>query len=183
MPQSTVTNLPAVAFPGLEPDIARAGDEYISRTSTETTLQLPFGTVVKDDSAAKGIGCKAMAAQADLPLGIVPYSASYQIANELGNVADTNGNLGLKGAVAVQIKRRGRLWVQIDEDVTDGDAVKYRVNAVGAGVGPGCFRKTASAGNTVDISKFARWVGSNTAANGFGLLEFDFTMQSNKTSD
>lgn len=183
MPQSTVTNVFAVAFPGMEPDTRRTGDEYISRTSTETTLQMPFGTVVKDDAANKGIGCKAMAAQADLPLGIIPYSTSYQIANELGNVADANGNLGLKGGVAVQIKRRGALWVQIDEDCADGDAVRYRVNAVGAGVGPGCFRKTSSAGNTVDISKFARWVGTNLAANGWGLLEFDFTMQSQKSSD
>lgn len=183
MPQSTVTNLPAVAFVGMEPDTARAGDEYISRTSTETTLQMPFGTVVKDDAAAKGVGCKVLAAQADLPLGIVPYSATYQIANELSNVADANGNLGLKGGVALQIKRRGRLWVQIEEDVSDGDAVKYRVNALGSGVGPGSFRKTASAGNTVDISKFARWVGVNLAANGYGLLEFDFTMQAGKTSD
>jgi hypothetical protein len=183
MPQSTVTNTFAAAFVGMEPDTARAGDEYISRTSTETTLQIPFGTVVKDDASNKGTGCKVMAAQSDLPLGIVPYAAAYQIANELGNVADSNGNIGLKGGVAVQIKRRGRLWVQIDEDVADGDAVRYRVNAVGSGVGPGCFRKSSSAGNTVDMSKFARWVGTNLAANGYGLLEFDFTMQSNKSSD
>lgn len=184
MPQTTVSTLYAVAFVGMEPDSAnQTGDNYISRTSTETTLQIPFGTVVKDDAANKGTGCKAMAAQADLPLGIVPYSATYQINKELSQTADANGNIGLLPAVAVQIKRRGRLWVQIDEDVADGDAVRYRVNAVGSGVGPGCFRKTASAGNTVDMSKFARWVGTNLAANGFGLLEFDFTMQSNKSSD
>ena len=183
MPQNSVTTAYPAAFVGMEPDASTPLDAYCSRVSTETTLQLPFGTVVKDDASNKGVGCKAMAAQADLPLGIIPYAAAYQINHELSQTADANGNIGLLSGTMIQIKKRGRLWVQIEEDVADGDAVKYRVNALGAGVGPGSFRKTASAGNTVDISKFARWVGANLAANGFGLLEFDFTMQANKTSD
>lgn len=183
MPQSSVTTSYPVAFVGMEPDSARAGDEYTSRVSTETTLQIAFGTVAMDDGSAKGVGCKAAAAQADLPLGIVPYKADYQIANELGNVVDSNGNLGLKAGTQVLIKRRGHLWVQIDENVNDGDAVRYRTANASAGVGPGCFRKTSVGGNTVDISKFARWIGTNLASNGYGLLEFDFTMQSNKSSD
>ena len=183
MPQSSVSTLYPTAFVGMEPDGAKDGDQYLTRISTETTLQLPFGVVVKDDAANKGVGCKAMAAQADLPLGVIPYAAAYQINKELSQTADANGNIGLLPTITVQIKRRGRLWVQIETDCADGDAVKYRVNALGSGVGPGSFTKTASAGNTVDISKFARWVGTNLAANGYGLLEFDFTMQANKTSD
>lgn len=184
MPQSTVTTSFTVAFPGAEPDNSFSADNYLSRVSTETTLQIPFGTVAKADSATPGVGCKAMAAQADIPLGIVPQSDAYQKGFEVGVTADANGNIGLLPGTNVTIKRRGRLWVQIDEDITnESSAVKYRVNAVGAGVGPGCFRKTASAGNTVDISKFAHWCGAYTAANGYGLLEFDFTNQAGKTSD
>jgi hypothetical protein len=183
MPQTSVGTLYPVAFVGMEPDGAKSQDEYTSRVSTETTLQIPFGTVVKDDASNKGVGCKVLAAQADLPLGIVPYKADYQIDHELATVADSNGNIGLKGGTQILIKRRGRLWVQIETDCADGDAVRYRVNNASTGVGPGSFTKTSSAGNTVDISKFARWVGTNLAANGWGLLEYDFTMQSNKSSD
>lgn len=183
MPQNDVTTLYPVGFPGMEPDNSFSADNYINRVSTETTLQLPFGTVLAADAATPGVGCKALAAQADMPLGILPQSDAYQVGKELGVTADANGNIGVLPGTNVTIKKRGRLWVQIDEDVLESSAVKYRKNAVGAGVGPGCFRKTAVAGQSVDISKFARWCGSYTAANGFGLLEFDFTMQSNKTSD
>jgi hypothetical protein len=183
MPQSTVTTAYPVAFVGMNPDNSDSGDNYISRVSTETALQIPFGVVVMTDASNKGTGCLNAAAQADIPLGIVPYSATYKIAHELANVVDSNGNLGLLPGTDVQIKRRGRLWVQIDENVVEGDAVKYRTANSAAGVGPGTFRKGSVGGNTVDISKFARWVGSNLASNGYGLLEFDFTMQSTKSSD
>lgn len=183
MPQSTVTVSFGAAFVGFDPDNSVNSDNYISRVSTEATAQIPFGTVVAEDASNYGVGATAAKAQASVPLGILPQSDAYQKGFELATIADANGNIGLLPGTNMTIKRRGRLWVQIEEDVTPANVVKYRVNAVGAGVGPGSFRKTASAGNTVDISKFAKWCGSYTAANGFGLLEFDFTMQANKTSD
>ena len=183
MPQSTVTTSYSTAFVGMEPDTMRVGDNYITRVSGEATNQIAFGTCVKE-GATKGVQCLALSGQASTVLaGVVPYAAAYQISNELGNVADANGNLGLKPLVDISIKRRGRLWVQIEEDVSAGDAVKVRTNAAGSGVGPGSFRKSAIGGNTIDVSKFCKWVGVNLAANGYGLLEFDFTMSANATND
>ncbi len=180
MPQTDVTTTFATAFVGMNPDNSDSGDNYITRMSSETTLQIPFGVVVvqgtNDDQ------CKNVSAQSDIPLGVVVYGA-YQINLELSKVADSNGNLGMLANTAIRIKRRGRLWVQIDENVATGNAVKYRSANASAGVGPGTFRKSAVGSNTVDISKFAKWCGTFLAATGYGLLEYDFTMQANKTSD
>lgn len=183
MPQGSVINTYVAAFVGMEPNTMRVGDNYVTRVSSEATNQIAFGTCVKE-GATKGVNCLALAGQASTVLvGIVPYASAYQVGKELGTVADANGNLGLLPLVDVSIKRRGQLWVQIDEDVSAGDAVKVRTAAVGGGVGPGTFRKTAVGGNTIDLSKFAKWVGVNLLANGFGLLEFDFTMSAGATND
>lgn len=178
MPQNDVTTSYPVAFVGMNPDNSDTGDNYISRVSTETTKQIPCGAVVMEDSANYGIGCKQFTSQSGIPLGVVPYSASFQINHELASVADSDGNLGIVGGTNIPIKRRGRLWVAIDEDVTPASAVKARTSVV-ATFGPGTFRKTALATHTVDFSKFARWCGSYTAAIGYGLLEFDFTAAGN----
>ena len=89
-------------------------------------------------------------------------------------VADSNGNIGLLPNITVQIKRRGRAWVAIDENVTPTSHVRARTTRV-SGFGPGTFRASASAGVTNDFSKAANWCGTYTAASGIGLLEFDFT--------
>ncbi len=172
MPQSDVTTTYPVAFRGLNPDNGDSGDNYISRVSAETVKQIPFGHMVMQGTADDQ--CLQMTSQTGVPLGVVPYAAVYQISHELANVADSDANLGLIGGTDIQIKRRGRLWVAIDENVTFTDAVKVRTSCVAA-CGPGSFRKSALATHTIDLSKVARWCGTYTAANGYGLLEFDFT--------
>lgn len=181
MPQNSVTTVYPAAFVGLNADSSDSGDNYVSRVSGEAANQIPFGVCVQQ--GANDDQCLNVAGQAGHLLGIVPYAADYQINHELSQVVDANGNLGLLPGTTIQIKRRGRMWVQIDENVATGDAVKVRTANASAGVGPGTFRKTAVAANTVDLSKFCRWVGTNLAANGYGLLEFDFTMEANKTLD
>ncbi len=177
MPQTTVTTSYPAAFAGMDPDNSLSVDNHISRVSTETVKQMPFGMCVMEDSGNYGVGCKQFTSQTGIPLGIIPYASAYQVGHELGTVADSDGNLGLLPGTNATIKRRGRLWVVIDEDVTPADAVRCRTSVVST-FGPGSFRKSALASHTVDFSKFARWTGSFTAANGFGLLEFDFTAAS-----
>jgi hypothetical protein len=174
MPQNDVTSSYPVAFVGMEPDNSFVGDNYINRVSDETTKQIAFGMVVMEDSAHYGSGCLQFTSQTGIPLGMVPYANAYQINHELANVADSDGNLGMVGGTNLTIKRRGRLWVKIDEDVTPASAVRARTSVVST-VGPGTFRASALATHTVDFSAFARWCGSYTAATGYALLEFDFT--------
>lgn len=177
MPQSSVTTAYAAAFVGMDPDNSLTGDNYINRVSTETTKQIAFGMVVMEDSANYGVGCKQFTSQSGIPLGVVPYAAAYQVGHELATVADSDGNLGILPGTNITIKRRGRLWVQIDEDVDPSSAVRARTSIV-SNVGPGTFRKSALSTHTVDFSSFARWTGAFTAANGYGEIEYDFTAAS-----
>ena len=182
MPQNTVIGIYTPAFVGMEPDGSRNSYNYVTRVSAEPVNQIPFGVCVKE-GALPGVNCLNLAGQAGVLIGIIPFADAYQVGKELGTIVDANGNLGLLPLVDVSIKERGRLYVQIDEDCAAGQAVKVRTAPVGAGVGPGCFRKTAVATNTLDLSKFCKWIGTNLAANGWGLLQFDFTMSSLATAD
>lgn len=173
MPQNESTIVFATAFRGMEPDASKAaGDNYITRVSAETVKQMPFGFCVMQGVADSE--CLQFTSQTGKPLGIVPYAAIYQVQKELSLLADSDGNIGLLPGVDISIKRRGRLWVAIDENVTPASAVRCRTTVVST-QGPGVFRASASAGVTNNFSKFANWVGTHTAAIGYGLLEFDFT--------
>ena len=83
MPQSTVITALVAAFPGMSADASDGTDNYITRISGETTLQLPFGAIVmqgtNDDQ------CVSFTSQTGKPLGIVAYSAAYQINHELAD--------------------------------------------------------------------------------------------------
>ncbi len=168
------------AFPGMNADTSDTGDNYISRVSGESALQLPFGHCVMQGTADNQ--CVSFSSQTGVPLGVVAYSAANQISTELANVADSNGNLGLKPKATILIKKRGRLWVKIDENVTPASAVRCRTTCVST-VGPGSFRASASAGVTNAFTKFAKWEGTYLAADGVGLLSFDFTMFANMSVD
>ncbi len=183
MPQNESTTLFAAAFRGAEPDVSRnTGDMYISRVSEETVKQMPFGFAVMQGTGGDD-QVRQCVSQTGKLIGIVPYAAIYALNIELATVADSDGNLGLLPKTRVSIKRRGRLWVAIDEDVVPTSAVRVRTTVVST-QGPGVFRKTANAGDTLLISKNASWVGTHTAAVGYGLLEFDMLgVFANMTAD
>ena len=182
MPQSSVITQLVAAFPGMNGDSSDSTDNYISRTSAEAANQLAFGTLVMQ--GATDDACVALTTQTSQKiLGVVAYQATYAPGFQTGTVADANGNLGLLPKATVLIKRRGLMWVQIDENVTPTSAVRARVNAVGAGVGPGIFRASASGGNTIVLSSFCKWQGTYTAASKAGLLAFDFLMSNLGTND
>lgn len=173
MPQSTVIIKPVAGFPGMEPT-SEQGQNVKTRLSGETTLQLPFGAAVSQVTTDDRL-CVSFDGTKPL-IGLVVYSAAYQIAHELSNVADSNGNIGLVPGATVGVKTRGSLWVQIDEDVDPTKHVRVRNNNTGAAVGPGCFRASAVSTHTWDLSAFAKWSGTYPASGKVALLEFDFTM-------
>lgn len=174
MPQSSVIANMVAAFPGMSGDASDSNDNYDTRVSGETTLQLPFGRMVMHGASDNACVSATSAANMRKFLGVVAYNAFNQIANQLGNVADSNGNIGLLAGAPVRIKRRGRIWVAITENVDPTLGVRVSIDATGGGIGT--FRATSSAGHTVDLSKFSRWVFTNTSAQGFGLLDYDMRM-------
>lgn len=172
MPQTSVSDNPSVAYPGMLGDSGnKSVDSFING---EASAEIPFGTLVSQGTldnealipAASGDGVKAV--------GVVLHSHAYNKDNELGTS-------GLKPEVTMNVLNKGRVWVVIDENVTPASAVRARYTAVGGG--KGSFRASASAGNTVDLSKCARWIGTHLAATGYGLLEIDLTNRSQITAD
>lgn len=180
MPQTDLTTSFAVAFAGMAADASDSTDNYISRASGETVKQIAFGMAVmqgvNDDQ------CLQLTSQTPVLLGIAAYSAAYAINKELATIADSDGNLGLLPQTVIQIKKRGAIWVTIDENVDPTAAVRVRTSVVST-VGPGTFRKSALATHTIDLSKFAKWSGTYLATGKIGKLEFDFTMAAGLVAD
>lgn len=175
MPQNLVIANLSPAFPGMNADSSDNGDNYMSRSSGETTLQIPFGRIVIAGSTDQLAVSFTTAASLRKILGIVAYNAFNQITSQLGNSPDSNGNTGLVPTANLRIKYRGRLWVPITEDVDPSAAVRASIDATGGGIGT--FRKTASAGHTVNLSSFCRWYNTQTVAGlGCAVLDFDFRM-------
>lgn len=182
MPQNSVQTNFTAAFPGMNADSSDNGDNYLSRASGETTLQIPFGRAVMVGSSDKLAVSLTSAANVRKILGIVAYNAFNQITSQLGNVADSNGNIGLVAGAPLRVKYRGRLWVPITQDVDPTLGVRVSINATGGGIGT--FRATASAGNTIDLSKCARWFNTQTSAGlGCAVLDFDFRLIGLATAD
>jgi len=164
MPQSTWSSDPANAYAGLLSQIKPHETE--SYIQAEASAEMPFGRMV-----AKGTNDQdavLMAAQADLPIGIVVHSHNYQKPTELGDT-------GLKPGAMVRVLTKGVIWVQVTEAVTPASAVRYDE----AG---GTFGDSAVVDETVDISDFARYLGS-AGANEFVELEIDMTNRNLRTSD
>ncbi len=163
----------AVSFPGLIADARSC--EVDSRFSEESATNIPFGVmVVRGTDEDNGVLLPHTNAATAAPIcaGVVVHGHDFSIDTELATD-------GLKPGVSFRVLRKGRVWVQVEEAVNPGDAVRFRAAAAGQ---KGAFLKTASAGNTVNISKFAQWMSTVTAA-GEALLEIDMVGQADATAD
>lgn len=181
MPQGTVITTMIAGFPGMNADTSDSNDNYISRMSGETTLQIPFGRVVMQGATDRL--CVSLTSSANLRkiLGVVAYNAFNQIPSQLGTVADSNGNIGLIAGAPVRIKQRGRIYVAITENVDPTLTVRLSIDATGGGIGT--FRTTTSAGHTILLSNCSKWAGTFTSAQGFALLDYDFRMIAGGTAE
>jgi hypothetical protein len=169
MPQTSVTD-PAVGFAG---QLADSSDNTVdSFVSEESSAEIPFGVMVK-----RGTGdhqAKLLAAQADVPVGIVVHSHVYAKDTELGST-------GLKPETTLSVLTKGRVWVTVEEAVTPASTVRYRAIATGNEV-PGEWRDTADASDTVACLEFARYL-TTAGAGGLALLEIDMSGAGARTSD
>ncbi len=73
---------------------------------------------------------------------------------------------------AVNVMKKGYIWVAIEETVAVGDPVFVRF-AAGTGTKLGAFRNDADTATCVDISSVAKWVEGGTAAQGVALLSLN----------
>jgi len=160
--QSTYTQDPAVAFPGQPADTGFKDD--ISTVVEEATGIAPGLGVVRgtadgqaalpaadfEDSAFLGVSVRTHKARAD------------------GAVAD---NENYEDKASMPVRRRGRIWVVVEDAFTAGAAVFVRHTAGGAGEVPGNFRTDDDTAAASDITG-ARFVTSGDAG-ALGLIELN----------
>lgn len=177
--QTTVAAKMTIAYPGLISDAAHNKD-VASAVSEEASAEIAFGRMVKKGTADSG--ALIPTANTNRMLGVVVHSHAYEKDQELGDT-------GLKPKITMGVMRHGRIFVEVDEDVTPTDAVRLRCDTNGGTV-PGVFCKSASAGHTLNLSPLAAWVSSSFAytppggsATKVAELELDITNISAATAD
>jgi len=143
--------------------------EPFNPSTVETKVQPAapsfFGRMVVDDFAGGEERIKHPTATAQTPLGVVAHSHTVPT-NEDG--LDPN----YPAKEAVKVINKGRIWVQIDEDVTVADDVFFRHTANGGLDKLGAFRTDADTARADQITN-ARWVKGGLAADGIALVELD----------
>lgn len=161
--QTAVAATMTRAFAGMLSDSSRIKDVR-SYVNAEASANMIPGRMVKQ--GATDDACLLPTA-ATVLLGVVVHSHAY--ARDI-ETDDLTG--GIKPKMTVGVLNKGRIWVEVDEAVAPGNAVRVRITS--AGGGQGTFRKTAGAGLTVNLSAFATWRTSTTGA-GIAELEIDMT--------
>lgn len=164
------------AFPGMQNGLNK--NKVKPGLNEEAAAELRFGIALKQGTADDGV--KKLTAVTEKIAGLLQQS--HALVKDPGTGVAELGDTGLKPGAVGDVAEEGELWVLIEEDVTPLSAVRVRCVAGGAEVA-GAFRATADASDCIDVSTSARWAGSYTAANGFGLLKFDFRKKTQGTAD
>jgi hypothetical protein len=172
MSQTTLASQTVAPFEGCVVDVVPGG--MATATSAEASSEIPFGVCVQNGASDDLALLLAGAAALDL-IGIAAHSHAHAKDTELGTT-------GLKPKTTFNLLRKGRIYVFSEEAVTPADTVRVRHTAGAGGTVLGRFRKAAVAGETFDISLFARWVKSGSAG-GLAILEVDFTSAGHASAD
>ena len=160
MSQTSHPRKQGVALAGQMSDLTHSNRD--SFCNVEASAEIPFGTMV---ARATG-GAEQLDAGDDNLVGIVIRDHAYDIPNELGDT-------GLKPTVVMTVLSKGRIWVPVEEAVTDlSGPVRVRHTVTGNEV-PGAFRTTADSTDCIDCSAFARWIGASVTSNGATLAEVE----------
>ncbi len=153
------------AVAGLLADNSLSKD-CLSATSEESSAEIPFGVMVCRGTEDDGVLLlnTSSAAMATSLAGIVVFGHSFSKPYELGDT-------GLKPFATFNVLSRGRIYVQVEEAVEIGDAVRVRAVATGDEV-KGAFRTTSDSTDCVDISSFARYI-RGADEDGLAIVEID----------
>lgn len=158
------TSIPAslpIGFAGMKADTTE--DTVETFVSAEASAEIPFGVMV-----AQGTGDrdgKMPAAGTDKLVGIVLHSHDYAKDTELGST-------GLKPKTALQILRKGKALVTVEEAVAPGDRAHIRYASGAGGTQKGAWRKSSVANETIDATTQCVF-RSTASANGLAEVEID----------
>lgn len=160
MSQTVITTTMSAGFAGqldgMDHDIATG-------IQAEASAEMPFGAGVVRASGGDD-NVKLPSAVTDNVRGVISHSHVYDKDQQLGTV-------GVKPKNLVNVVRRGRIRVKVEEAVVPGDRAYLRY----AGSGDkGAWRKSAVPGETIDCTAEAEFQ-TTAGVNGFAILDVDFT--------
>lgn len=172
IPQTVVNDAPPLGLPGLLYD-SNSRQQSCSAVNSEATAVMAFGIMVAENGTRAAL---LLAAVTDRLKGIVIRESSLARDIEYDETL-----LGVKPKVEISLLEKGRIWVPIENTVTEASEVHVRCVATGSEVA-GAFRNNKDGTDTLDLSAFARWVLGGTAATG-AVLEFDLTNRNLAVAD
>lgn len=135
MTQTSVPYSIAAAIAGAKADLTHGVTQ--SYVNAEASAEMPFGIVVKE--GANDGEALLLTASSNKLAGLVLHSHAYDVRYELGTT-------GIKPKVMLNIMRKGRAWVQVEEPVNRGDIPWVRVATGALGTVVGSFRKSQDGG-------------------------------------
>lgn len=159
MSQTEISNTMSAGYAGM---LVGSNHDIDSGFSEEASAEIPFGVGVARGTADDGV--KLPGASTDSVRGVVSHSHAYDKTRELGDT-------GLKPKTQINVVRRGKIRVIVEEAVAPGDRAYVRYAGSGQ---KGAWRKTEVAGETLDCTAEASFI-TTTAINGVAILEVDFT--------
>lgn len=170
--QSTYNLAPPIAFAGMLADIGN--NDVITMINKESAASMPFGYAVCFEGSTLDKGALNPDATTDKIAGITLHSHAYADVNlGLGTAGAGTAVKGVLPGQTINVLRKGRLYVKVEEAVAPGDRLFIRVVATGAEV-EGAIRKSADASDCIDSS--SQGVFLTTAGAGeLAVLEVDFT--------
>jgi hypothetical protein len=163
--QSTFSVNHAVAYSGQLAD--NGPHDIATMRNDESTAEMAFGRAVRFASVSDAQSAKLPAAETDKVAGILVLSHAYDAELELGTT-------GVVPGAELNVLRKGRIWVTVEDAVEVGSRLWVRAVAGGDPefLGGLCIADDGS--DTIDCTNQGVF-RSAASAGGLAVLEVDFT--------
>lgn len=166
--QTTFSQNLTAAFAGM---LADQGDhDAWAMTNNESSASIPFGRAVKFGAVSGADkSAKFPTAETSVIAGIVMHSHAYS--------NSPNGDLdstGLKPGAVMNVLRKGRIWVIVEDGCSVGDRLWVRAVAAGDPEFLGGINNADDSTDMVDCTNQGVFL-SACSAGGLAVLEVDFT--------
>lgn len=165
MSQLSYSTYQSAAFPGMLYD--NGDNDVLSYVSEEASANMPFGIALAKGAA--DFGALLMVNGSSVVIGVAQHVHNV----DPGQVAATPAGAGVPPKYPVNVLKRGRIWVSVEQAVTPASNVFVRHTAGAGGTQKGAFRTDADTATAVQVTNGMRFLTSTTGA-GLAVLEVNF---------
>lgn len=163
--QTSYAQSMTAAFAGMLAD--NGANDCIAMTNDEASAEIAFGRAVMFGSTTNANSAKLPTSENAVIAGIVVHSHSYAQTTELGTT-------GVKVGGVLNVLRKGRIWVTVEDAVVPGDRLWVRGVAGGDPEFLGGVLPADDSTDTVDCTGQGQFLTA-AAAGALAVLEVDFT--------